>query len=388
VVLTVVVLVKTVDGAAWSVPSGAELHRRGHRVVFALPGHAGRLPDRVREEGMEVVIAAAPLMGASPARQPAAIRRLRHQFVDELKADVVVSHLIASAMASRVALARSGVPHVYVSHGPLYLENPVIKAVERVMWRMDAHHVGTSAAMLRAYRDLGVPDSRQSLIPNAIGSEWSAVDREGLRVSTRERLGIDPDAFVIVNLAYFYAPKRLVHRGRGIKGHDVLLEAWRRHKLAGGPGELLLVGGGFGPGGVQYRDQIHRQYRHVPGVHWIGGVDDVRPYLCAADVNVAPSLSENLGSASEAGAFGLPTVASAVGALPEMVNEGTTGWLVPPDDVTALAAALARAGAAGENGRAVLGESARARSAELHDAATVRARFADVVERVARQHHR
>jgi glycosyltransferase involved in cell wall biosynthesis len=322
--------------------------------------------------------------GLNPWGQLRNLRALRSRLVDDLGADVVVSHLFASALAGRLALLASGVPHVYVSHGPLYLENPVIRQVERVLARLDRHHLGSSGAMVNAYRHLGIPADRLSLVPNPVSAKWAEVDHDDLRRRTRADLGLAPDTFVAVCVAYFYAPKRLVHRGRGIKGHDVLLEAWRRHREAGGAGELLLVGSGFGLGGEAYRDEVLGRFAAVPGVHWLGGVADVRPYLCAADVNVSPSLSENHGSASEAGALGLPTVASAVGALPEVVVDGWSGWLVPPDDVDALAAAIGDAASAGAAEVARRGAKARQRVVELHDEATVTNRWADVVEQVVR----
>jgi glycosyltransferase involved in cell wall biosynthesis len=381
---TVVVLLKTVEGGRWAVPSAAALARRGHRVVFALPAAEGGLPDLVRAAGMAVEAVPVGRRALRPWGQLRDLRALRTRLVDDLGADVVVSHLFASAMAGRLALVGSGIPHVYVSHGPLYLENPLIRQVERVLARLDHHHLGSSGAMVNAYRHLGVRPDRLSLVPNAIAAGWSEVDHGDLRRRTRAELGIAPDAFVATCVAYFYAPKRLVHRGRGIKGHDVLLEAWQRHRDAGGSGELLLVGSGFGAGGEAYREEVLGRFGAVPGVHWIGGVPDVRPYLCAADVNISPSLSENLGSASEAGVLGLPTIASAVGGLPEVVVDGWSGWLVRPDDAAALAAAIADAASVGAAELARRGAKARQRAVELHDEAAVTGRWADVVEQVVR----
>jgi len=379
----VAVLVKTVEGARWSVSPAAELRRRGHQVVFALPGTEGGLPDRVRAAGMDVVVAEAPLMGAGPLRQPAALRRLRRQLVRVLGADVVVSHLFASALAGRLALAGTGVPHVHMSHGPLYLENPAIRAAERVLWHLDAHHIGSSGAMVQAYRRLGMPADRLSLIPNGIPPEWADVARDRLRQEARERLGIGENTFVGVCLALFYAPKRLVHRGRGIKGHDVLLPAWAEYRRRGGTGELLLVGGGFGPGGEEYRAEMQATFGGVPGVHWIGQAPDVRPYLAAADVNIAPSLSENIGSPSEAAFMGLPSIASNVGGLPEVVVDGWTGWLVEPNDVDALSFAIEHAAGTGPAVLARRAAKAHQRAHELHDEAANDIAWADVVEQVA-----
>jgi glycosyltransferase involved in cell wall biosynthesis len=65
--------------------------------------------------------------------------------------------------------------------------------------------------------------------------------------------------------------------------------------------------------------------------------------LAAVNVSVLPSLSEGLSnSILESMAAGVPVVATAVGGTPELVEDGVTGYLVPPRDAAALAAAITR----------------------------------------------
>ena len=68
--------------------------------------------------------------------------------------------------------------------------------------------------------------------------------------------------------------------------------------------------------------------------------DDVPAVYRDLDVAVHPSHSENCGGAVESLAAGCPTVATTVGGLPDVVEPGRTGWLVPPRDPDALAAAI------------------------------------------------
>jgi glycosyltransferase involved in cell wall biosynthesis len=138
-----------------------------------------------------------------------------------------------------------------------------------------------------------------------------------------------------------YAPKRQVHPTRGIKGHDVLLEAWRTFARGRRDVRLMVIGGGYLPEGEAYREELIARYGvdADPTVSWLSTVDDVRSYYAAADVSVSPSLSENHGAALEAGGMGVPSIVTDAGGLPETVEPGS-GWVVPRDDIPALLRAL------------------------------------------------
>ena len=161
--------------------------------------------------------------------------------------------------------------------------------------------------------------------PIDLGAWHDITPDEGLRA--RQDLGLDQDTFVAVMVAYFYAPRRWVLAGRSVKGHEVALEAWAEFRRQGGEGTLLLVGGGFGEAGDAYRRALLESTGALSdeSIRIVDTVSDVRPYYAAADVSIAPSRSENLGSAAESAALGVPTIASNVGGLPELVRPGGSG---------------------------------------------------------------
>jgi glycosyltransferase involved in cell wall biosynthesis len=76
-------------------------------------------------------------------------------------------------------------------------------------------------------------------------------------------------------------------------------------------------------------------------VHFLGWQDRVYPVLASLDVFLAPSLWEGFGLVLlEAMAYHLPIISTRVSAIPEIVLDGETGWLVSPRDTDALAKAL------------------------------------------------
>jgi glycosyltransferase involved in cell wall biosynthesis len=116
-------------------------------------------------------------------------------------------------------------------------------------------------------------------------------------------------------------------------------------------------------------------------VHLLGHRDDVASLLARADLFVLPLRFEGLPSAViEAMAAGRPVVATSVGGVPELVEQGVSGWLVPPSAPTALAAALRTALA---SDLAAAGAAARRRAEDRFSAPVMTARFARLYEEVA-----
>lgn len=121
------------------------------------------------------------------------------------------------------------------------------------------------------------------------------------------------------------------------KGHSTLLRAFAEIPDSNRY-TLVLVGDGPMRGELE---DLAAELGIRERVHFSGAVDDVWPVLAEADLLVLPSLYEALGTVvMEAMASGLPVVASRVGGVPELVEEGVTGLLVPPGDHSLLAAAL------------------------------------------------
>ena len=152
------------------------------------------------------------------------------------------------------------------------------------------------------------------------------------RGESRPRLGLDPDAFVVVGLG------RLVP----IKGFDLLVRALPAVAAQIPSARVVLVGDGAERA---HLEAIAAAMGVSERLRLTGETTDVASYLAAADVVAVPSRNEGMGRVIvEAMALGLPVVATAVGGIPDVVTDGECGRLVEPEDVDALAAALIELG--------------------------------------------
>jgi L-malate glycosyltransferase len=129
------------------------------------------------------------------------------------------------------------------------------------------------------------------------------------------------------------------------------------------PSVLVMVGDGPDRAAAEHEA---RRLGVSDAVAFLGKVDTVAPLLAAAHVFLLPSETESFGlSALEALASGVPVVASRVGGLPEVVQDGETGILCPVGDITAMADAA----------RELLRNGSRWRAMSRRAAADARARF-------------
>ena len=141
----------------------------------------------------------------------------------------------------------------------------------------------------------------------------------------REELGIPNSAPVFGTVSVF----------RRLKGHQYLLEATGEILRAIPEAKLLLAGGG--PQEQNIRKRIE-ELGFGKAVLVTGIRDDIPKVLKTIDVFVFPSLQEALGTAIlEALAMRKAVVASRVGGIPEVIEEGETGFLVEPERPAAIA---------------------------------------------------
>ncbi len=174
--------------------------------------------------------------------------------------------------------------------------------------------------------------------------EQFQLPRARLRVIPR---GVDLEEFT-------FQPPPAVHEGpwriglfgrlSPIKGHEVALRSCERLIQRGIPVTLCLTGDAPGSPTRRALDSLIDRLKLREAVEWLGIRHDVAALIGSMDLIIVPSTyPESFGrSVIESQAVGRPVVASHLGALAELVEDGVSGLLVPPRDPAALARAIER----------------------------------------------
>lgn len=223
----------------------------------------------------------------------------------------------------------AGVPHLVLTEHivgqPHSAGQKLLK--RRELARADAVTAVCGAVADSLVRDYGVPRGRVRVVPN--GADPPDDDAE-YSAARRLRAGFGASA----GKPLWVCAARLEEQ----KGHDVLLEALAEVRRRGLDFTAAFAGEGT------RRTALERRAAELglaERVRFLGMVEEIGPLLAAADAVVMPSRWEGLPlTLLEALARARPVVASAVGGIPEVIEDRASGRLVPPGDVAALADAL------------------------------------------------
>lgn len=216
----------------------------------------------------------------------------------------------------------------------------------------------------------GVPEDKLVRIPCGTNTE---VERE-YPSSLRDELHLLPETPVIGATGLW----------RPNKGFTYFIAACELVLKCEPLAQFLLGGRAYGPDAsfatsLWMRGQL---LRGAGALTYTGYQPDVGRFLSALDIFVLPSDCEPFGQVLiEAMARGLPVVATNAGGVPEIVVHGQTGYLVPPRDPMAMAAAINRL-LAEPLRRLEMGEAGRARVRRLFDQRDMRQSYHDLYARL------
>ncbi len=252
------------------------------------------------------------------------------KLVRDRRIDIVHAHdyktdLLALLLGRFEPVIPLSTAHGWAGHG--WKERRIYYPADRRLLGRFPRVVVVSSDMREMLVRCGAKADRTTVVPNGIDAERFRRDDAAVR-AVRQRLGIPGDAVVV----------GAVGRLESEKNYPLLIQAFR--DAAGAvPGMLLLIAG---DGSLRNELQGQIQACHLSGqCRLLGQVADVIDLHHALDLFVM--CSDNEGSPNavlEAMAMRTPVIATKVGGIPDLVDSGTTGLLVPRRSQDALARAI------------------------------------------------
>lgn len=263
-----------------------------------------------------------------------------------------VQHLHAhfgtnSAAIAMLAWRISGIPFSFTAHGPDEFERAPSLSLD-IKLKFAAFAVCVSSFGRSQYMRWSHPDLWQKIAVVHCGLDSAFFDRP---------------------IPSFPPVPRFICVGRlgEQKAQIVLVKAVRLLQDEGIHTEIVLAGDGPMRRQVEEAIRLAGLQNQITITGWISG-DRIKAEFAAAQFLVLPSFAENMPVViMEAFALGRPVISTYVAGIPEMVQPGRTGWLVPAGDETALAGAMREALGSSVEQLASMGAAGRSDMIERHD---------------------
>ena len=311
---------------------GIELAALGHEVHFISYSQPFRLSGR--DDGIsyhEVPVSSYPLFEFPPYDLALASRMAEvAEFcsLDLLHVHYAIPHSV-SALLARQMLAGRGrrLPFVTTLHGTditlVGLDRSYLPITRYAIEQSDGVTSISNYLKEQTIKHFGATREIE-VIPNFVNCDvYTPIKDQAARAAARKRLAAPGEA-ILMHLSNFRPVKRVV---------DVVrIFAQVASEM---PAQLVLVGDGPDRSAAEWLAHdlgIHSR------VHFLGKQDRVNELLPLADLMLMPSEQESFGLAAlEAMACKVPSIATRVGGVPELIDDGVTGLLYPVDDVGAMA---------------------------------------------------
>ena len=349
---------------------GKELAARGHTVHFissALPTRLTELNERVRFHEVEMM--SYPLFEHQPYTLALATKMstvAEQEDLDLLHVHYAIPHSISAILARESLKPHRRLPVITTLHGT----DITLVGADRSYLPITKYALEQSDGVtaISNYLKQATIDTFQfdriEVIPNFVcPSEYKP------RPDCELRQALSPDAApILVHVSNFRPVKRPVDCV------EILARVLKKT-----PARLVMVGDGS-----ERTNAIHRA--RSLGVFdrcaFVGKQPRIVDYLCAADVLLLPSEQESFGLAAlEAMACEVPVVASRVGGVPEVVDDGETGFLSETGDIEKMADDAARL-LADEKFRSNMGRRARESAISRYNTDLVIPRYIEFYEKV------
>jgi glycosyltransferase involved in cell wall biosynthesis len=318
-----------------------DLQARGHDIHVVSMTPLGPMGLRARTSG----IATESLEMRRGIPDPRGLARLI-RIVRAWQPDVIHSHMVHANLMARALQLVAPVSALISTVHNIYEGNALLMAAYRLTnGLVDRMTIISEAAAERFIRERIIPRDLLRVVPNGVDPELYRQPAE-VRDGLRRQLGLGAE-FVWLAVGRFETAKDYPNMLRAFAS------VRERH-----PGAVLLLAG---RGSLQGEtESVARELQIGQAVRFLGVRDDVAALVSAADGYLMSSAWEGMPMVLlEAAAGGLPVVTTRVGGTAEVVLDGESGYLAPPGDSQALAAAMERLMNLSEAERRALGERGR-----------------------------
>lgn len=339
-----------------------------HPSLGGLGKQAQLLTERLSEEGVEVFVIARRMKGMPRAVFNPKVRVYRawsikpclytYEKVNLINILISLTFSVSCAILLLWKRKDYDIVHFHGASLPLFINLPILKLLrKKVIAKVAAAKVGTEAGSLHGryffmgtlitrclrmvdafiattaeieegLRNDGIAESKINRITNFIDFRLSPPTFKGAKGEIKAKMGFDETDTIITFSG------RFIRR----KGIDYLLESWKDVSNKFPNAKLVLLGDG------PLLPEIKKMSRVLGidgSVDFRGHVDLVADFLNISDVFVLPSLQEGMpNSLLEAMSCGLPVIASKIGGVVDVVEDGKSGILFEPGDASGLTSAV------------------------------------------------
>jgi glycosyltransferase involved in cell wall biosynthesis len=299
------------------------------------------------------------------------------QTIRKLQPDLLQGWMYHGNLAAQMAsfLLGNSIPvlwSIHASINPTILANPARKALIQAgskLSRFPAQILFVSKTSQQCHEKMGYYAEKCLAIPNGFDTKLFSPN-PAARAMVRQELGLTPETMVIASFARYHP----------VKDHPNFLHAAAKLHQDYPDVHFLLAGENIDSSNDPLQ-QLIQSLKLTERVHLLGARQDVPTLMAGVDMVTSASASEAFPMiVGEAMSCGVPCVVTDVGDSSWIV--GDTGRVVPPQDAPALAAAWAKSIELGREGRAALGDAARARIVEHFTLARIVDRYESLYKSV------
>jgi N-acetyl-alpha-D-glucosaminyl L-malate synthase BshA len=310
---------------------GIELAAMGHEVHFISYSQPFRLSGR--DDGIfyhEVPVSSYPLFEFPPYDLALASRMAEvaeFNELDLLHVHYAIPHSVSALLARQMLAARGRrLPFVTTLHGTditlVGLDRSYLPITRYAIQESDGVTSISSYLKEKTVEDFGVTRGIE-VVTNFVNCDvYKPIEDEAARAAARAKLAAPHEA-ILMHLSNFRPVKRVL---------DVVkIFAMVEREL---PSQLILVGDGPDRSAAEW---LAHDLGIQAKVHFLGKQERVNELLPLADILLMPSALESFGLAAlEAMACKVPSVATRVGGVPELIDDGVTGLLYPVGDIASM----------------------------------------------------